>query len=264
MSGRDDLRDPALDAAWRAHSAETPPADLDRAILAAAHRAAGSVPHPAIPAATRPWRWWMPLAAAATIGAIAIGVLQLSPPAHDATTAVVSDVPAMPGRAESPAPPRRPAEAVAAPGEAKRSFEASPDAPSTASPMRADPPMPKSAVRGDEPPMRSERGSQRMAPAAPTPRPFPAEVEPAARQPAAAAPSTPPPAMAGSAATARDTLEARDAREPHAWIARIRALHKAGDLEAASRELLAFRAAYRDADARLPADLRQWAATVGR
>ncbi len=34
----------------------------------------------ASPEATRPQRWWMPLAAAATIGAIALGILQTVPP----------------------------------------------------------------------------------------------------------------------------------------------------------------------------------------
>jgi hypothetical protein len=75
-------RDPSLERAWRAHSRETPPSELDRAILAAAHRAVGSGPQEAAkPAeATRPQRWWMPLAAAATIGVIAIGILQLTSP----------------------------------------------------------------------------------------------------------------------------------------------------------------------------------------
>ena len=80
-------RDPALESAWRAHSREAPPPELDRAILAAAHRAVGSGPQDASKAAaeaameaTRPQRWWMPLAAAATIGVVAIGMLQLTTP----------------------------------------------------------------------------------------------------------------------------------------------------------------------------------------
>ena len=80
-------RDPALERAWRAHSRETPPLMLDRAILAAAHRAVGSGPQDAAKAtaeasfeSTRPQRWWMPLAAAATIGVVAIGILQLTSP----------------------------------------------------------------------------------------------------------------------------------------------------------------------------------------
>jgi hypothetical protein len=41
-------RDPVLDAAWRDLSTEMPPARLDAAILAAAHRATGGVPQPVV------------------------------------------------------------------------------------------------------------------------------------------------------------------------------------------------------------------------
>jgi hypothetical protein len=87
-------RDAALDAAWSANSREEPPSRLDAAVLAAAHRAVGSAPRDvAAPAAeaTSPQRWWMPLAAAATIGAIALGILQLAPQ-EPAPTASVSDM----------------------------------------------------------------------------------------------------------------------------------------------------------------------------
>jgi len=87
-------RDAVLDAAWSTHSHEEPPPPLDAAILAAAHRAVGSAPHDvAAPTAeaTSPQRWWMPLAAAATIGAIALGILQLAPQ-EPAPTASVSDM----------------------------------------------------------------------------------------------------------------------------------------------------------------------------
>ena len=51
--------DPALDALLRAHSVETPPAEVDATILAAAHRAVRSAPRDAEKSAeaTRPWRW---------------------------------------------------------------------------------------------------------------------------------------------------------------------------------------------------------------
>ncbi len=95
MSDERDLRDPALDAAWRAHATDTPPPALDAAILAAAHRAVKSAPAKIGPGAQarRPWRWWTPLAAAAVIGVIAIGVLQTAPQEPDPTKAVVSDAP---------------------------------------------------------------------------------------------------------------------------------------------------------------------------
>ena len=90
---RDDLS-PEFDAAWRAHSDEAPPAQVDSAILAAAHRAVGSAPRAADAAdARRPWRWWAPLAAAAAIGAIAIGALQLLPDEIDQARSVATDAP---------------------------------------------------------------------------------------------------------------------------------------------------------------------------
>ncbi len=90
-------RDRALSKAWREHSAEMPPGHLDAAIRAAARRAVGSVPRDAAtPEATSPQRWWMPLAAAATIGAVALGVLQTLPPDQPVTSPSVSDMPAAP------------------------------------------------------------------------------------------------------------------------------------------------------------------------
>jgi hypothetical protein len=47
-----------------------------------------------------------------------------------------------------------------------------------------------------------------------------------------------------------------------AWVRRIADLYAAGDDAAAAAELRAFRAAYPDADSRLPEPLRAWAATV--
>jgi hypothetical protein len=43
------------------------------------------------------------------------------------------------------------------------------------------------------------------------------------------------------------------------WIARIRALRERGAQDEAVHELARFRAVYPDAEARLPADLREWA-----
>ena len=109
-----DLRDPRLDAAWRAASNEEPPAALDDAIRAAARREVNAGPQLSearvtpVPHALRPERWWMPLAAAATIGAIAIGILQITnpdkivEPAHDKT--VVSDMPSAASSTAATAP----------------------------------------------------------------------------------------------------------------------------------------------------------------
>jgi hypothetical protein len=94
----DDPRDPRFDTAWHAVSNEAPPARLDDAIRAAARREVGAGPTPVgAGEASRPGRWWWPLAAAATIGAIAIGLLQLAPEDRVASggsdAGVVSDVP---------------------------------------------------------------------------------------------------------------------------------------------------------------------------
>jgi hypothetical protein len=51
-------------------------------------------------------------------------------------------------------------------------------------------------------------------------------------------------------------------RTPESFVLRIRELHEAGRLDEAARELVAFRNAYPDADAKLPLELRAWAATV--
>ena len=156
----DNLRDEPVDRAWREHSRETPPASLDDAIRAAAHRAVGS--KPAVAEAREPWRWWMPLAAAATIGAIAIGVIQNLPNestepmiVSDSTTAARK--PAAESRTEAPAPV---APASPQPGIAPGSLEASGAArqqPATASAERAAAPAPPRA----QPP--AEAPSTRLA-----------------------------------------------------------------------------------------------------
>jgi hypothetical protein len=92
-------RDPRFDQAWAAVSDEAPPPALDAAILAAARREVGAGPREAraaVAEATRPERWWFPLAAAATIGAIALGVLQVvgtDGVFSGGSPAVVSDLP---------------------------------------------------------------------------------------------------------------------------------------------------------------------------
>src|SRR5438067_3406294 len=120
--------DPTLDALLRADSGEAPSPDIDAAILAAAHRAIQSAPRDAKPAeATSPWRWWVPLAAAATIGAITIGVLQLTPPEPQSTVTIEDR--SEPPRVQSEAPPRakvraeRLAPAPAAKNESDRAAE---------------------------------------------------------------------------------------------------------------------------------------------
>ena len=66
------------------------------------------------------------------------------------------------------------------------------------------------------------------------------------------------PALPAARVDAGSALSADD------WIARIRASRERGAQDEALRELAGFRAAYADADARLPADLREWAERLPR
>jgi hypothetical protein len=69
--------DDKIDSAWRAASREQPAAALDDAIRAAARRAVGS--GPSLPSRVRHMRSW-PLAAAAVVAVLAVGIVQLTPP----------------------------------------------------------------------------------------------------------------------------------------------------------------------------------------
>jgi hypothetical protein len=134
MRTHDDLRDDRFDEAWKRASSETPSSALDDAIRAAARREVGARPHDiaSVPEATRPERWWFPLAAAATIGAIAIGLLQITTPDKLASVderRPVSDIP--PGAKETAAPRAEPA--ATPPGPAAPATPPPPAAPPTAS-----------------------------------------------------------------------------------------------------------------------------------
>jgi hypothetical protein len=78
-------RDRRLDAAWSAASREEPPPSLDAAIRAAARRAVDAAPRP-----KRDKHWWYPLATAATVAVLAVGILQLTPPEQVAPTIVAN------------------------------------------------------------------------------------------------------------------------------------------------------------------------------
>ena len=324
-------RDPALESAWREHSTEEPSPQLDAAILAAAHRAVGSGPQgagkqaaeagKAARAATGPQRWWMPLAAAATIGAVALGILQTmpqqeltsSPAASDTTPPAASDT-TPPAASDTPA--RAPERANAAPPASSPASELSATVDELQAPKRkqapaavtepvAPPPgFAKPAVNAVAPAATDKVTPQPPMSAAPAPQPFPAEKkvesgesdlkdqarmasklatapEVAPAPPAAAAPMQESaradarqrneampsaPAAAGAIAlgktAARMDAAAAPAVDVDAAIARIRKLHDEGKLADAAKELVALRAVVPDADARLPRELRAWAATV--
>ena len=240
MNPERDHVDPAIDALLRAHSAEMPPAQLDATILAAARRAVQSAPREAESnaEATRPWRWWMPLAAAATIGAIAISVLQLAPKQPDATSTIVSDTPPI----------------VAVP--------AQPSAPPAAPAERDKAEAPRAKVRSDR--AAEAPAARAEAERAPAPEPFATANDKPMRESAANAAGTVQRSAAAPAAMAKSALADASARSAAEWIERIHAFVGEGKLVEAAQELTAFRAAYVDADARLPAELQAWAATVKR
>jgi len=186
-------RDPALDVAWREHSTETPSAALDAAILAAAHRAVGSAPKAATRAAaeaTSPQRWWMPLAAAATIGAVALGILQTMPQQDSITTPAVSDAPA-PARAPERASVAPPASSPQSAPSANRDEmpAASPNQAPPAANEPAAPPVPAAIHAKPAAKVNATSTTDNLAPtqprmaaalesqgaAAPAPQPFPAE-----------------------------------------------------------------------------------------
>jgi len=192
---RNEPRDDRVDAAWRAASREEPPAALDDAIRAAARREIGAGPVRAarpVPEATSPERWWWPLAAAATIGAIAIGVLQIvgTDPAGVSTDerTVVSDVPN--GRA-APIAPAAPAATVASTTTATDSAGSAKPAPKRALPPSIeDRTAPPAATPPTEAPAVAPARS--VAPSA-------SRVAPS---PPAAAPVAPPPPLGAMPSTA--------------------------------------------------------------
>ena len=86
-------RDRRVDAAWSAASREEPPPSLDAAIRGAARRAVDAAPRP-----KRDKHWWYPLAAAATVAVLAVGIIQLTPPEQVAPT-IVADMTVAPREA---------------------------------------------------------------------------------------------------------------------------------------------------------------------
>ena len=277
------ISDPRVDAAWRALSSEEPPKSLDAAIMAAARREVGAGPQKiATREAIADRRRWWPLAAAATIAAIAVGVLQLTTPdqigapASDKT--VVSDVPTPASRPapEMPTTPSRPEEPKPEAGNALRAEQA---------PTRADSPRRQAPAPESRAPAKRELAAGDTSAMA---EPFPA----APTQPAvAAAPvgilasPAPPPASAPllSAQRAQESASAQpaplakmaagrtaDARADEArvrdrgplpvveWIALIRRLRDEGKSADAAKELAAFRVAHADHEKLLPSDVRDW------
>lgn len=291
MNPADDHRDPGLDAAWRAASREQPPASLDAAITAAARRAVGAGPK----SLHAPRAWW-PVAAAAVVAVVAIGIVEMTPPeqvAPTVTTAVPQPAPAPDADRDQ----RAPAATVAEPApsrapETRRKVEraspppAKPSAPAASEPppAKASQPFPSSppdsrapdaAVAPIDRASDASAGSRMRQQAAPPGAGANAQQAPASESkdaresaPGAAAgalapreepkPSNAPAALAKRAQAESATGDEAPQRSVDEWIALIRRLKAEGRDKLAAKELAAFRARYQDrADALLPADLRE-------
>ena len=137
MSGNE--RDPRIDAAWRDASREEPSAALDAAIRAAARRAVDAGPQ-----RVRDRHWWYPLAAAATVAVIAVGLLQITPPEQVAPAiapAIVDET--APAKQQTVAsPPAAPAVGAPAPAAKKDlSAESAPARAFAQKPAPSQPPV---------------------------------------------------------------------------------------------------------------------------
>ncbi len=219
-------QDPRVAAAWSECSVDLPAATLDANILAAAHRAVGSAPHDAgIPgtAARSTRRWRIPLAAAASICVVTLGIFLTRPQQQIILTPSVTGP-----------------SALQAPVRDEPTLAASKDSPPAASLEAAPKPLPaEKKLEHRESSIADRRANAALPAAAPAPS--------AAR------------ARMATGGAAADSMAPFDV---DASVLRIRQLHDAGQLTAAAEELLALRAAVADADQRLPTPLRAWAATI--
>lgn len=229
--------DPALDAMLRDHAAETPPAHVDAAILAAAHRAVASPPRAS---SRRHWRLWLPLAAAATVTAVVIGLQGVEPQAPEITPATTVPPKAAPG--QSGATPDQSNAATPAAKLQSPAAEISPQHPARSS----TPP----------PPRRDEAAGAAAAPPAAAP-PALTQASPSAREAPRAAAS----AHRVDEARVMSAPALQDARVAET-IERIRSLRRDGREAEAVATLERLRETVSDADSRLPPDLRAWASTV--
>jgi len=229
--------DPQVLAAWRAASVEEPSARVDAAILAAAHAAVkdSTSARPA-PASDPWWRRWQPLAAAAAVTGLAFVLLQSLPREEPVPAPSVTPKARNVDRTSAP---------VTTPGPA-RSPEADAAQPSQSTAITAPAATP-------EPVAKARQESARREPA----------VNGVAMQTTDATDAASVAAERPAAPAARATLQGMAGpQSADAWVARIVDRHATGDLGAAATELRAFRAAFPDADSRLPESLREWAATV--
>ena len=309
MNDDRDLHDTALDALLRTHSAETPPPAVDAAVLAAAHRAIDGEMRARPARATQPWRWWMPLAAAAAIGVVVIGILPMAPTLVEPTPPATSDAPTtatapppagtQPIEAARPDTQGTPMARVPVPSttdrmSAKRDAAPTRERAESATKAGSTPSRPYYQMYRYVPPEPPAAEQDRranatgavaaMPQAAPAPQAIRPQQEAAARAPATQVPQeayAQPPRQGSAAALThparspevlprtdamsledRQKVAAAQPRTVDEWFALIRKLRSENRVPDAIRALADFRAAFSDADARLPEDLRDWAKTV--
>jgi hypothetical protein len=260
-------QDPQLAAAWRDASDELPPAPLDSTILAAAHRAVDSGPRdsqkPDV-ALRNARRWRIPLAAAASICVVALGILLTRPEQAVVSTLSVN---APPSTSAAPPPATSPTEQATAPAAASakapaRRNEATQTADgASASATLAAGENAQSAVKKTS----DDRRELASAPAASVAR----EAEaPRVADKAELFKQSESRATASLSGAVVDQGVARGAAgavvpvDAAAAIARIRQLHAEGKFAPAAQKLRALRVVDPEADQQLPVELRAWAATV--
>jgi len=259
MSNRDreDLReagqDAALERVWRNGSAEQPSARVDAAILAAAHEAVADrkrVPS-ATPARVPPrqrWSRWAPMAAAAAVAGLAFMLVQT--------------LPRDPERATTPA----------AQESAKAAAPASAKAPASARPDLAERQRVESSRVGESGrPVAQEQAAPPRVMAAPSDVPAPPAAMPAENPAGGIAAASQVPSVGSNEShsdagakrgAVADSIVTGAAASAEDWVAKVLALHDAGDIAAAADTLRAFRAAVPDADRHLPESLREWAESL--
>jgi hypothetical protein len=274
-------RDAELERAWREASAEQPPARLDATLVAAARESVaarrGQSAEPALPSRRRsrttPWlARWQPFAAAAAVAGLAFVLVptmmsreeKLAPavqrPGSTSAPATAESDSARPSARDSTEPYEAPARAAAQ--EVRREPDVGAADRPLGQPEVAAPP----ASTAVPPPPASTEGAAAdttvpmMAPDANFGERSDARSKATASEGAGrVAPSA---AAAPSSATRDRSADDAMVRDAAAWAATIEALHAAGDVVTAERELRAFRAADPDADSHLPDSLRAWAGTV--